>query len=167
MRNTSVQQFRIEPAHTYVIVQDDISKRYALLRPVDTWEDDFVNTFRFEPVEGQVAPQIVRFLDSFGFDVVSFRELLRQTNLQYSFIDDTSGTASDSVCIHAIVNITNRAENVVDEQKLEWHTLTEVGEAMRRSPDDVPVVLLGLAQLLTEEMILDERHRDHTGDTKK
>jgi hypothetical protein len=156
MKTTFTQEFRTEPAYVYILAQDDISKKYALLHPVDEWEEDFFGTLRFVLTDDQLALQLVRFLDNLGLDVMNYRELARRTSVQYSFADNTPGTMSDNIRLHATVNATNRLKKTVDGQMLDWFTLAEIREAMTRSPFSMDVVTLGLTQLYVEDTVLDE-----------
>lgn len=149
MRKDSSQPLKVLPEHVSVIVQDEATGKYALLRSRQEWEEDICDVFELEPNRGRpVAGQIIAYLDGHGFSVTTLRELARQTEVIYSFANNAPAGTSDSVCMLAVVKRTGRDKKIIEEQKVEWVSIGKLAADLQISPYVPPTVGLGLEQLL-------------------
>lgn len=156
MKKDFTQPFKTTPTFAHIIVQDDVSKKYVLLRSQEDWEHDFCSVFSLELTDSDIALQFVKYFYERGFDLMSFRELVRRTSVHYSLLDATAGSVNDIVCLHAIVNKTQRTQPVIEDRRLEWVELRNLFSAMQESPYITPEIEVGLAQLYSEECAIDE-----------
>lgn len=126
--------------------------RFLLLCSVDNDEENngYSEEFYYVPCieldeSSDVALQLVRWLHSYGLALRSYRELVRQTIVHYSFVDDTSGTKEDIVCIHALVE---RATEFRSRRSVaQFASFEEIQEHLGSIP---LAVQRGMASLLAE-----------------
>src|SRR5438477_495383 len=104
------QPFTIGPAEAFLLVEDSVSGKFIALESAEDTkelgEGHAHRTFRLNiDPRKDFATQIAKFLHRQGSSLISLRELTRETNVAFSFMDATPGSQSDSICFHAIVDV--------------------------------------------------------------
>jgi len=100
------------------------------------------------------AVELVAFLQGKGFAVNSFRELARQTEIQYSFVDETPGRQQDVVCLHVLADRTTTPIDAGRQDEARFVSLDNVLSDLGKSVWRPSVLVTGIASLLAERDVL-------------
>lgn len=155
MKKNFTQPFTSEPTTAFIFMQDNVSGNVLLLY---TYDNDEENGGYYEEEacslpyldldeRSNVAQQLVKFVHSYGCSLSSFRELIRETDLAYSYVDDTPGTQRDTVCILARVDI---GENSFSNFAIAFLPLRKFADCLRESTMEDTVIDVALTRLLME-----------------
>lgn len=154
MKKDFSQPFTIEPLSVQLLVQDTSSKKFLLLRPTDdVYEYDWHSLLHcvVQPGE-QLSRAVTRFLFEHDLIVYSLREMARQTNIAYSFADDTPGSETTMLCLLAHVDVLPGFSLDTDKQEAVFVPLDELLQALSNGPHD-PMARRSAAILVHEASI--------------
>lgn len=90
--------------------------------------------------------RLAKFLHENGFSLTRYRELVRETSVAFSFIDDTPGSTADEACFHVCTDRTNKPL----DGDIRFVSLSGL---LDDSSGSTNMVRLGVAQLLNERNI--------------
>lgn len=112
------QQFERLPTNIYFLAKNNSTNKYIV-----EFAKSLDLTFYKVPHmtidnENNIALQITKFLHSKGYIVTRFRILNRETDVHFSFKDNTPGETRDNVCIYAEVDILNAQNTDTEETSL-------------------------------------------------
>ena len=97
----------------FVEVNDKSDSRFILIK-----SDDKLPVTEFLPltttikINEEPVMQITRFLYENGLLLNNLRELVKDTSVEFTFVDDTPGRAETMVCYHARVEIAEKNDNL-------------------------------------------------------
>lgn len=154
MKKDFSQEFERRKLHVEIIVKDVLSKKYALFCSSAEYEDDFYRVLgvKFDSPAIQTL-QLAKYLYENNFVLNSYRELVRQVDVSFSFTSEMPGTESVSVCILAEVDIIQgaAANTQVNMSLVDVH---ELSHKLSLSPVSSAEAALGVAKLLCEHHTL-------------
>lgn len=134
---------------TYLLIEVG---RATFLQFAD-YEDANLTEYRVPSLEldssNDWTTQLAKYLYDKGLLLNSYRELTEETNVSFSFIDDTPGTAHNEICLHV------RADRHVDGiHSQEGEAVLVSLDKMRENFQDTPLfprtVELGIRRLQVE-----------------
>jgi hypothetical protein len=104
MKKDLSQPFEIEALNVFLFIENRKNHTFALLHSGDDNEYYTVGDVYQLPridvlIDSDMANDLIRVAREYGLSLTSFREIARETILQYSFIDDTPGMKHDTVCM--------------------------------------------------------------------
>jgi hypothetical protein len=140
------QPFTRTPSQVFLIIEDAKTHDFLISTPDD--EDPYYNEDMHSPLSlrvdanGDTALKMAEFLHTFGLSIISFRELNRTSNVEFSLADNTPGTLRDTVCLHVCVDVVKNQNNLVAA------SLQDVTEKLKSFGNDE--VSAGLTQLQLE-----------------
>ena len=113
-RNFTQPFLRGKIVQVFILAEDVETGNFLICRSFDEDEENdgyYSEEYTYIPKIGfgrndDLAQLIAKSLFSYGFVLQSFREIARVTDVNFSFVDDTPGEQTDSVCIHAIAEQT-------------------------------------------------------------
>lgn len=155
MKKDFSQEFELTKLHVNIIVKDEISKKYLLLGSVVEYEEGFFSTLSLaiSPAD-QITKCLTEYLHKNNLALSRYRELAREVNTSFSFVDDTPGSETIHICILAEVNSMNFDKFSDNDTKPLMVDLYELLEKLSASPYSNTTTELGIAQLIYEDKVL-------------
>lgn len=139
-----------EPANVLLLVEDEKTGEFLLLRPLDA-DDDYYHDGIHNPLHLRLAEhddlalRLTEYLYSLGLLIITFRELARITSVAFSLADDTPGSQQDAICLRVTVNIAVNSQ--LDKQGIVTLPFTDFAARLVGYNE---VTDAGIAQLLLE-----------------
>lgn len=98
--------------------------------------------------------QLAQFLHAHSLELKSYRQLLKETAVEFSYIDDTPGINKQTICFHVVAEATSQPVVVPAEAAVEFVTLEGFLSNLRRTGIPVGLLETASAQLLAERQII-------------
>ncbi len=158
MKTDFSQRFDRLNTIAYLIIEVGASSQFVLLASHADAEEygevDAVRTLDLE-LEGKdtVTMQVARYLASEGFMLNNLRQLVCETRVEFSFIDDRPGSERDVVALHVRVDITERTPFEKGEARLV--SLEEYADYLGGLLFSTRVLGVGIARLVSERNIVE------------
>jgi len=149
------QPFETHASMTYLLIEDSISGNFLSLESAEDVEEygegRACRTLNLNIDEQQdYTSQLVKFLYHNGIVLVSFRELLRETAVSFSFADDTAGSQSSTVCLHVIADIINDKPIGNKDDAAQFIPLTDLSQKLHGGEFGHKIVNASLIHLMLE-----------------
>lgn len=97
--------------------------------------------------------QLAKYLYSNGISLNYYRELIHETKLAYSFIDNTPGYVTDEICLYIHGDRIKDSIEISEKETL-LVSLDEMLDNLKVSPHQPRAVALAIARLINERQIV-------------
>lgn len=153
MKKDFSQPLKKSGTTAYLLMQDAVSDRFVMFASKDDIQEygsaDANRTLSVTLDETQdMSQQLIKFLYSNGFALTTFREVVRQTNVVFSFVDDTPGDQHNEVAIHVQVDIVNK--KLFEQGEANLLSLNDYADDLMGTLFGNRIITLGIAKLLWE-----------------
>jgi hypothetical protein len=155
MKKDFTQPFNRGNTTTYLLIEDVVSQHFVVFAtPAETEEygHDAYRTLHIELDERRdvsVTGQLADFLMTEGFALNSFRELARETEVAFSFLDDTPGNERDAIALYVRADITEK-NTLFDKKEAQLLPLGEYADYLQEALFSSRMINVGIAKLLAE-----------------
>lgn len=151
MKRDFSQKFDNEGVIYELLIQHSITKKFLLFQSTEEYEEDWHRTLTFETHDTQKLTQILaKYLYDNQLLLNSYRELARQTDVAFSFVDKTPGSEVTNVCLLVVVDIPENAKLGGDNERAVSVNLDELTAKFSTSPEISPLSYLGVAHMKAE-----------------
>lgn len=112
------QPFSVKKSLVYTLIEENTSSKFFCFMAREDMEDYGLSrgwstlSFYSSP-DKDFVNQLAAFLYKEGFSLNSFRELVRETQVSFSFVDNTLGELRDIICVRAKVDRIGKATKAV------------------------------------------------------
>lgn len=103
-----------------------------------------------------ITLQLAKTLHENGLELVKYRELLRETCVNYSYLDDKAGDSRDVVIFHVTAERTNRAVPHASDQTVEFVTIEEYMHNLRATGIPAGLLEASASHLFLERSLYEE-----------
>lgn len=156
MKKNFTQPFNVSPqtiAHLLVeadngvflqfVAQDDLGASYVTTLSVEL--DNAKDT----------SLQLAKFLHANGLELVKYRELLRETRVDFSYADDIPGDSQDVICLYVKAERTNREIPAPTDVLAHFIPLEEFLKNLRETGMPTGTLEICASKLLLERLTID------------
>ncbi|SRR6266540_1327630 len=151
MKRDFSQKFNTSNVRYELIIQHAITKKFLLFKSTEEYEEDWYRTRTFEAPDTQELTQVLaKYLYDNQLLLVSHRELARQTNVAFSFIDKAPGSETTGVCLLVVVDIPAEAKLGTENEQTVYANLDDLLSRFPSSPEIDSLSYLGVAHLKAE-----------------
>lgn len=155
MKRDLSQALKKDWTHVQLIVQDESSKKFFIIPDKEDkgyYSTDFfwLPTLDLNEAKESLPMLLIQELQEIGFVPNGYRELVRQTDIVYSFVDRTPGIYGELVCLYVRAY---KIDSMWQTDKLpgDMVELAEFAEKSQSAPANSPVVWRAVRQLIEEE----------------
>lgn len=163
MKKDFSQNFQVEKLHSELIIRDSVSKKYLLFTSTYEHEEDFCNTLTLDlETSSPISNQLAKYLYENNLILNSFRELARENNVSFSFIDETPGTESSTICLLVEVDVIDLAKLDDEDSTASFVNIYDFLAKLSAGPYFGITTDLGIAQLISEDKALNNYHNQRS-----
>lgn len=101
-----------------------------------------------------ISLQLAHFLHTNNLALKSYRQLIKETTVEFGYVDDTPGTSSDVICLHVVADMTNQPVPAPIENVVEFVTLENFLVNLRRAGMPVGLLESAASQLIIEREVI-------------
>jgi len=150
MKNNFTQPF-IKSSHVSVYILAEVDdNQFIQFIEEDELGAKYANALSTElDLKQDIALQLAKYLHENGLELTKFRELVRETSLDFSLLDETPGNKTDEICFHVHADHTDRPTSYENKQTV-FVSLDEMLHNFQESVGYSSVIELGIAQLILE-----------------
>lgn len=148
MKKDFSQPFEQGTTRYELLVQHAITKKFYVITPTepDGYELDWYDALTLElPPYQPLTAALAQFLYERGLALNSYRELAQQTDVGFSFVDETPGSEAVNSCLLVTVDIVDQTALEAEHQKLETAELDELLGRLHNT-----ILRSGIARLMAE-----------------
>lgn len=156
MKRDFTQQFiKAEATKVYILAEHEASGKFLVFRSFDDDRNDdyYSEDFYYLPsldlfVQDNLTLRLAEYLYAQKLALNSYREIASETDVRFSFLDNTPGEESNILCVHAIADQSGQSDQKDNPQALYMHLsdLIKLGDVAFSAR----VVKYGLAKLCME-----------------
>lgn len=155
MKKDFSQDFEFTKLYANIIVRNNVSKKYLLLRSTAEHEEDFFSTLSLTfNSANQLTKQLAEYLYDNNLILNSYRELAKRIDTSFSFADDTPGSEAINTCLLVEVDAIDLSKFSKDDTEPLMVDVYELLDKLSASPCYGITTDLGLAQLISEDKVL-------------
>lgn len=151
MKESLIQPFTKAQKNTAYLLIETEDELFLQLTELDDMDAFYADTLTIElEVTVDITSQLVKILHANGLELVKYRELLRETHVEYGYLDDEPGTCFDIVILHVTVECTNRDVPHTSDQTVEFVTLESYAQNLRDTGMPAGLLEASVSHLLLE-----------------
>jgi len=152
MKKDFSQPLRVsDELHYYLLIQNSVTGKFLIFRSKDPFEDGWANTLGVGiSKDRQLGLELTNYLYGKGLVLNTYRELVSQSSITFSFVDETPGSEKTEVCMLVSVDVTADAQLENSNVRAEFVDLEEIAPIFSESPFFPAVFGLGVARLQAE-----------------
>ncbi len=135
----------------HLLIQDSISEKFLLFLSTENYEDGWHRTLSVDVrVDKQFSLALAKYLYSEQLILLKYRELVSETTVRFSFLDDTPGSETTVKCLLARVDVVEGAKLDAENERVVFVELDEIIARLNEGPFMPTLVPEGIARLQSE-----------------
>lgn len=158
MKRDFSQEFENGSVHYELLIQHAVTKKFLLFKSTEYFEEDWYRTLTFKAYDQEFTQALAKYLYDNQLLLNGYRELARQTDVSFSFVDKTPGSKTTSVCLLVVVDVPEGAELGRENEQAVFVDLGELLPRFSTSPGIGSLSYLGVAHLRAEAKELGQAH---------